>query len=96
LSERPEWRDHSKVELRHLRTPDGDVASQDAVTNPAHWAILLVEREGFVDKATGQPVDEDDIDWTTEDHPSLEPVEGGREGPMLCCCGWQPVDIPGS
>jgi hypothetical protein len=80
LSERPEWRDHSMVELRHLRISDGDIASQDAVTNPAHWAILLVEGEGFVDKATGQPVDEDDIDWNTEDDPSLEPAEGGEGG----------------
>jgi ParB family transcriptional regulator, chromosome partitioning protein len=62
LAERPEWRDRSKVELRHLRTAEGDIASQDAVTNRAHWAILLVEGEGFVDKATGQPFEEDDID----------------------------------
>jgi ParB family transcriptional regulator, chromosome partitioning protein len=78
LDERPQWRDRSRVGLRHLRTADGDIASEEHVTNPAHWAILLVEGEILVDKATLEPVDDADVDWNTEDNPASEPAEGFR------------------
>jgi hypothetical protein len=44
LPERPQWRDRSRVGLRHLRTADGDIASEEAVTKPAHWAIVVASQ----------------------------------------------------
>src|SRR4051794_2235832 len=76
LPERPEWRDHSRVGLRHLRTADGDLATEEDVTNPAHWAIVLVESEVLVDKATRDSVADDEVDWDTENNPTLQPAEG--------------------
>jgi len=43
------------VELRYLRTPDGSAATDEHVTNPAHWAVCLTEVEGYVDTKTRTP-----------------------------------------
>jgi ParB family chromosome partitioning protein len=78
LTERPAWRDTSVVLLRHLRTPDSHEATQAAVTDPAHWAVLMVEESVLVDTVTGEPVDEADVDWSTEHRPEQQPDEGAR------------------
>jgi ParB family chromosome partitioning protein len=78
LTERPAWRDTSVVLLRHLRTPNSHEATQAAVTDPAHWAVLMVEDTVLVDTVTGEPVDEADVDWSTEHHPERQPAEGAR------------------
>jgi ParB family chromosome partitioning protein len=79
LTERPPWRDTSLVLLRHLRTPDSHEATQAAVTDPAHWAVLLVEDTMLVDTLTGEQVDEADVDWSTEHHPERQ--TGRRRSP---------------
>jgi hypothetical protein len=35
IDEYPDWRDKTCVALRYLRTPDGEEATTDAVTDPA-------------------------------------------------------------
>lgn len=64
--------------LRNLRTADDQEATPAAITDPAHWAVWLVEDTELVDSATGEPVDEGDVDWSTEHHPEREPAEGAR------------------
>ena len=78
LNERPAWRDASCVELRWLRTAEGNEVTEDAITNPAHWAVWLEEDAAFVDRETGEPVDEDTIDFHTEHHPNEQADEGLR------------------
>jgi ParB family chromosome partitioning protein len=64
--------------LDFLVTAEGEPADESAVTNPAYWAVLLFERDVWVDAETGELVDEDLIDWTTEDDPETSPAEGLR------------------
>lgn len=78
LDERPAWRDTTYVELRWLRTADGAAVTEEAITNPAHWAVWLDEEMGFVDRTTGERVDEDSIDFMTEEDPDAQPEEGLR------------------
>lgn len=78
LEHRPGWGDTSMVLLRYLRTPDSQEATVDAVTDPSQWSVHLVEETYYSDSATGEPVDEDEIDWSTEHHPQREPDEGLR------------------
>lgn len=78
LTERPDWRDPAAVALRFLRTAGGDPVDVDAVTDPARWAVLLVEDTVLVDAATGEEVDDDDVDWATRHHPERTPAEGAR------------------
>jgi ParB family transcriptional regulator, chromosome partitioning protein len=46
--------------------------------DPQHWTVVLESAEAFLDVETGEPVDEDDIDFDTAEDPSLEPAEGYR------------------
>ena len=78
LNERPAWRDASCVELRWLRTAEGNEVTEEAITNPAHWAVWLEEDAAFVDRETGEPVDEDTIDFHTEHHANEQADEGLR------------------
>jgi ParB family chromosome partitioning protein len=78
LDERPDHWDPSCVALRHLVTADDEMVDEDAVSNPAHWAVLLYEDSGLVDVATGELVDEESVDWATEDDPDATPEEGKR------------------
>ena len=50
----------------------------EEVTDPTHWAVLMVEEVQLVAADTGDPVDDDDVDWSTEHHPEREPREGHR------------------
>jgi ParB family chromosome partitioning protein len=78
LDEQPAWRDTSCVGLRWLRTAEGNEVTDDAITNPAHWAVWMEEEIAFVDRESGEPVDEDSIDFHTERHPSEQAEEGLR------------------
>ena len=66
------------ADLDFLVTAEGEPADESAVTDPAHWAVLLMERDVWIDTETGALVDEESIDWTTEDDPEAAPAEGLR------------------
>ena len=78
LEQRTESWDQACIPLRHLVTAEGDEADDNAVTNPAHWAVLLYEDTALCDVETGEVVDEEAVDWDTEDQPDAEPAEGLR------------------
>ncbi len=91
LEDRPLWRDTTTVSMRHLRTADGDDVTEAAVTEPTQWAVFMVEDAVIVDAATGEPVDEDDVDWSTEHHPDRQPAEGMRHADTVMeKVEWQP------
>ena len=52
--------------------------TEAAVTDPAHWAVLLYEDTALVVAATGELVDEHTIDWGTEDNADSTPAEDMR------------------
>jgi ParB family chromosome partitioning protein len=66
------------VPLRHLVTTNGEGSDEEAVTNPAHWAVLLYEDTALVDVETGQPVDEQSVDWNTDGDAEAVAAEGMR------------------
>jgi ParB family transcriptional regulator, chromosome partitioning protein len=78
LEHRPESWDAACIPLHHLVTAEGDEADDNVVTNPAHWAVLLSEDSALCDGETGDVVDEETVDWETEDQPDAEPAEGLR------------------
>jgi ParB family chromosome partitioning protein len=61
-----------------LRTADGSALTEEAITDPAHWAVWPDEEIGFVDRATGERVDEGCIDFATKDDPNAQAEEGLR------------------
>ncbi|NMM91865.1 chromosome partitioning protein ParB [Rhodococcus sp. SRB_17] len=75
----------------HLSYGDGELSPSDLVTTdgsevtqemidaaPQFWAVFMGLHDAFFDKATGERVDYDDIDWSTEDDESAVPAEGLR------------------
>ncbi|OBG71000.1 MULTISPECIES: ParB N-terminal domain-containing protein [unclassified Mycobacterium] len=78
LEDRPDSWDPACIPLHHLVTADGDEADDTAVTTPAHWAVYLVEDTARCDVDTGEVVDEETVDWDTEDQPDATPAEGLR------------------
>jgi ParB family chromosome partitioning protein len=48
------------------------------VSDPALWAVMLNEEDGLVDVETGEPVQDDAVDWGTQDDPEAVPAEGLR------------------
>ena len=91
LEDRPMWRDTTKVSMRHLRTADGDDVTETAVAEPTQWAVFMVEDAVIVDAATGEPVDGDDVDWSTEHHPDRQPADGMRHADTVVeKFEWQP------
>ena len=78
LEQRPESSDPACVPLHYLVTAEGAEVDERAVTNPAHWAVLLYEDTALCDVDTGGIVDEEAVDWDTEDQPDAEPAEGLR------------------
>jgi ParB family transcriptional regulator, chromosome partitioning protein len=78
LDEHPRGWDPACVPLRHLLTADGHGADDESVTNPADWAVVLYEDTALVDATTGEPVDEQSIDWDTEGNAEATPAEGMR------------------
>ena len=78
LPQRPQRWDEAFIPLDRLVTADGTAPAEQAVTDPAHWAVLLYEETALCDVNSGEPVDEDDVDWDTEDQPEATPAEGQR------------------
>lgn len=79
LEQRPETWDPACIPLHYLVTAEGAEADDHAVTNPAHWAVVLYEDNALCDVETGEIVDPDAVDWdNTEDQPDAEPAEGLR------------------
>lgn len=78
LAQQPQGWDEACIPLRHLVTAGGTEADEQAVTEPAHWAVLLFEDTALCDAETGEVVDEDSVDWDTEDQPDATPAEGLR------------------
>ena len=78
LSQRPQAMSEDYIPLRYLLTADGAEADEQAVTEPAHWAVLLYEDTALCDVDSGELVDEDDVDWDTEDDAEATPAEGKR------------------
>lgn len=74
----PVWDDTTCLAIEYLLTADGEGATTAAVTDPAHWAVMLYEEDGYADAETGEIVDEDSIDWTTRDADEATPEEGMR------------------
>ena len=64
--------------MRFLVTADGASADEQVVTEPAHWAVLLYEDTALCDKETGELVDEEAVDWSTEDQPDATAADGLR------------------
>ena len=78
LEQRPESSDPACVPLHYLVTAEGAEVDERAVTNPAHWAVLLYEDTALCDVDTGEIVDEEAVDWDTEDQPDAVAAEGLR------------------
>jgi ParB family chromosome partitioning protein len=78
LDERPWWSDPAYVPAHHLSTTDGQSVEGLEVDNPAQWEVYLCEDTELVDAETGEPVDEETVDWNTEDDPEATPAEGLR------------------
>lgn len=76
LEQLPEHSDPDCIALHHLLTADGTAADERTVRNPVHWAVQLYETEVLIDVQTGEAVDEDDVDWDTQDQPDALPAEG--------------------
>ncbi|MUL48408.1 nuclease [Mycobacterium sp. CBMA293] len=82
LDSRPSSWDPTMVPLNHLVRIDAEGteadATEESVTDPAQWAVLLYEGTALVDKTTGELVNEDDVDWATEDEDDAVPEDGLR------------------
>ena len=76
LEQRPDSWDPACIPLHHLVTAEGDEADDTAVSDPAHWAVYLVDDTALCDVETGEIVDEQSVDWDTEDLPDATPAEG--------------------
>ena len=76
----PSWSDKSYISTNYLLDAEGKHLTDEAIAamQAQHWAVVLVSEEAFVDAATGEPVNERDVDWDTEDDPESEPQEGQR------------------
>jgi ParB family chromosome partitioning protein len=74
LDEQPRPFDPEYVARDFLVAPEGQTI--DPTAAPEHWAIIIDEDAAFTDKKTGEPVNEEDIDWNTERKPDAEPAEG--------------------
>ncbi|MDQ1246124.1 MAG: ParB family transcriptional regulator, chromosome partitioning protein [Actinomycetota bacterium] len=78
LEDYPNWRDLSCVGMRYLCTHDGDSVDESMVVPGPLWAVVLGEEPGYFDAVTGETVDEDELDPTTQWRPNAEPDEGLR------------------
>lgn len=76
----PSWSDKSYISTNYLLDAEGKHLTDEAIAamDAQHWAVVLVSEEAIVDAETGEPVDEGDVDWDTEDDPESEPQEGLR------------------
>lgn len=62
-----------------LLTADGGEVTQELIdAAPQFWSVVLVYTDVLCDTTTGNPVDEDDIDWDTAEDDDAVPAEGLR------------------
>ncbi|MCD2135945.1 ParB N-terminal domain-containing protein [Rhodococcus qingshengii] len=62
-----------------LLTADGGEVTQELIdAAPQFWSVVLVYADVLCDTATGNPVDEDEIDWDTAEDDTAVPAEGLR------------------
>jgi ParB family chromosome partitioning protein len=80
LERRPTQWDANQVPLAYLTTVDGEPVDDSVVadSDPRWWAVFPVAETVFVDKATGETVAEETIDWATDDTPDAAPQAGMR------------------
>lgn len=80
LDRRPAWSDKTYIPTNYLRNTEGKTLTDEAIAamDPQHWAVVLESAEAFVDTETGEPVDENDIDFDTADDRGAGPAEGLR------------------
>jgi ParB family transcriptional regulator, chromosome partitioning protein len=80
LDRRPGWSDKAYIPTNYLRDAEDKTLTDETIAamDPQHWAVVLESAEAFQDVETGEPVNEDDIDFETADDPTLEPAEGYR------------------
>jgi ParB family chromosome partitioning protein len=73
----PRWGDLNCLSIDHLFTADGEPAGENLV-DTEHWAVLLCQEERMFDAETGEPVDDDDVDYSTRWKLSQPAREGMR------------------
>lgn len=62
-----------------MLTADGGEVTQELIdAAPQFWSVVLVYTDVLCDTTTGNPVDEDDIDWDTAEDDDAVPAEGLR------------------
>ncbi|AFM20047.1 ParB-like nuclease (plasmid) [Mycolicibacterium chubuense NBB4] len=83
LDDRPRWSDLAAVGVEYLRSGDDERLPDDFEKKPEHWAVYLTDDCAYVDKTTGEEVDEGDIDWDTENDDDTEPAEGLRHASTI-------------
>lgn len=74
----PAWGDTSCVALDRLRDSDDEPVTESVITDPTQWAVILYEEDGHADAETGEIVEAESIDWSTQDDPEAQPHEGFR------------------
>jgi ParB family chromosome partitioning protein len=85
--------DGANIPMYHLLDADGNQPDESAVTDPAHWSVVLTEESTFFD-AEGNPVDETTIDWSTEGDPDAIPEEGKLHAdPLVEKTGYVPAQF---
>jgi ParB family chromosome partitioning protein len=78
IEDSPVWGDVTCVALDRLRDSDDDPVTDSVITDPAQWAVILYEEDGYADAETGEVVAAESIDWSTQDDPETQPQEGFR------------------
>ena len=77
LTESPSILKH--ITLDDLRATTGEpVTAEHTTTTPALWGVWVDLDEGYFDKETGEEVDGETVDWSTEDDDEAQPEEGFR------------------
>lgn len=74
LEGRPGWSDKEYIPTHHLKDTEGKNLTEEEITamDPKHWAVWLDSAEAYLDAQTGDPVDEDDIDFDTANDLDLD------------------------
>ncbi len=102
LDTAPRSTDPACVPLYSLRDAAGRTPGDEVVTDPRYWVVLLEEEEQYFD-ASGEPVDEEDIDHTTRWDHHAAAAEGMRHyssvtaawvaAPTWYCTDYQAVGL---
>ncbi|MEU2004487.1 ParB/RepB/Spo0J family partition protein [Rhodococcus sp. NPDC019627] len=77
LTEEPSIVEH--ITLDDLRTTTGEpVTAEHTTTTPALWGVWVDLDEAYFDRETGEEVDGESVDWSTEDDDEAQPEDGFR------------------